>query len=389
VSRKISVLSLIATLFLVLFSSADAASYGYDAHLKMALATRTGPGTWYDEPGTFFGSNYRDTSVRVLSKAWDDRNSIWWLQVEFYRNSTCYRAYTGLKRVDIDINDVPEEKVLGTAVTQRSAAGYWGPGTDYAASQYDIPSGISVTVLDVENNYAQIEFYDGRTADRSYARRRAWIKVDYLDGSWSTAHYSKDWEYAYRSFISTEEYKKYLRVENPEYSDMFYERNTEWDSMSSYDFDQDSVPELLIRSDYSIEQIDVFSYRNGSVRWVGTMGGNNFFQTILSYDRAGFNGRLYTFSGGPAMEINEYKVIHKELIKLPIGRSQVNSNGDETIGVSMFVSDYNLEQLIHGTLFINGNDQGEHLRWFSRNSLSSESNWNDLFSTPRGYGSWN
>lgn len=89
------------------------------------------------------------------------------------------------------------------------------------------------------------------------------------------------------------------------------------------------------------------------------------------------------------MEINEYKVINEELIKLPIGRSQVNSNGDETIGVSMFVSDYDLEQLIRGTLFINGNDQGEHLRWFSRNSLSSESNWNDLFSTLRGYGSWN
>ena len=388
-SRKISVLPLIATLLLVLFSSADAAGYGYDAHLKMALATRTGPGTWYDEPGTFFSSNYRDTSVRVLSKAWDDRNSIWWLQVEFYRNSMPYRAYTGLKRVDIDINDVPEEKVLGTAVIQRSAAGYWGPGTDYAASQYDIPSGISVTVLDVENNYAQIEFYDGRTADRSYARRRAWIRTDYLDGSWSTVHYSKEWEYAYKSFISSGEYRKYLRVENPEYSEMFYERNTEWDSLASYDFDQDSIPELLIRSDYSIEQVDVFSYRNGGVHWVGTMGGNNFFQTILSYDKAGFNGRLFTFSGGPAMEINEYKVINEELIKLPIGRSQVNSSGDETIGVSMFVSDYNLEQLIHGTLFIDGKDQGEHLRWFSRNSLSSDSKWSDLFSTLREYGSWN
>jgi len=389
VLRKITILSLIATLLLIMLSSAEAASYGCDAYLKMALATRTGPGTWYDEPGTFFGSTYKETSVRVLSKAWDDRNSIWWLQVEFYRNSMLYRAYTGLKRVEIDINDVPEEKVLGTAVTQRASAGYWGPGTDYAASQYDIPSGISVTVLDVENNYAQIEFYDGRTADRSYARRRAWIRTDYLDGSWSASHYSKDWEYAYRSFISTGEYRNYLRVENPEYSDMFYERNTEWDSLSAYDFDQDSVPELLIRSDYSIEQVDVFSYRNGSVRWVGTMGGSNFFQTILSYDRAGFNGRLYTFSGGPAMEIDEYKVINEELIKLPIGRSQVNSNGDETIGVSMFVSDYDLEQLIRGTLFINGNDQGEHLRWFSRNSLSSESNWNDLFSTLRGYGSWN
>ncbi len=389
--RKALALSLTVALLLIsFFSAADAVSYGHEAYLKMALSTRTGPGTWYDEPGTFFGSNYRDTSVRVLSKAWDDRNSIWWLQIEFYRNSMLYRAYTGLKRVDIDINDVPEESILGTAVTQRSAAGYWGPGTEYAASQYDIPSGISVAVLDVENNYAQIEFYDGRTADRSYARRRAWIRTDYLDGSWGTANsYLKDWEYAYKSFISTGDYRKYLRVANPEYSNMFYERSLEWDSFSSYDFDQDGTPELLIRSDYSIEQVDVFSYRNGSVHWAGTMGGNNFFQTILSYNRAGYIGKLYTFSGGPVMEIDEYRIINHELIKLPIGRTQVNSSGDETIGVTLYASDHDLEQLLLGTLLSNKMNQDEQLRWFSRNTLTSESNWTDLFSASRGYGSWN
>lgn len=387
--RRRLILPLTAVLLLALFlSAADAAGYGHNAYLKMALATRTGPGTWYDEPGTFFSRNYRDTSVKVLSKAWDDRNSIWWLQVEFYRNSTPYRAYTGLKRVDTDISDVPEEKVLGTAVTQRTAAAYWGPGTEYAASPYDIPSGVSAAVLDIENNYAQIEFYDGRTADRSYARRRAWIRTDCLDGSWSTAHNSKDWESAYKSFISTGDYRKYLRAENPEYAELFRDRDAAWDTLASYDFDQDGVPELLIRSDYSIEQIDVFSYRGGGVRWVGTMGGNNFFQTVLSYDRAGFTGKLYTFSGGPVMEIDEYRIINNELIKRPIGRSQVNSSGDETTGVALYDSDYSLEQLLLGTLLFNGKDQGEHLRWFSINSLTSESNWNDLFSALRGYGSW-
>ena len=118
--------ALAATLiaFLLLFQflpAADAAGSGTRAYLKMALSTRTGPGNWYDEPGTFFSNNYQNTSVRVLSKAWDERNSIWWLQVEFYISSTPYRAYTGLKRVNIDINNVPNEKVLGTAVTRRSA----------------------------------------------------------------------------------------------------------------------------------------------------------------------------------------------------------------------------------------------------------------------------
>lgn len=89
------------------------------------------------------------------------------------------------------------------------------------------------------------------------------------------------------------------------------------------------------------------------------------------------------------MEISEYQLIRDELIKTPIGRSQVDSSGDETIGVSMYVSDYSLEQLIRGTLYINGNDRGECLGWFVDSSLRNESGWNELFSASRGYGSWN
>ena len=88
------------------------------------------------------------------------------------------------------------------------------------------------------------------------------------------------------------------------------------------------------------------------------------------------------------MEMDEYRIINNELIKRPVGRSQVNSSGDETTGVALYDSDYSLEQLLLGTLLFNGKDQGEHLRWFSINSLTSESNWNDLFSALRGYGSW-
>ena len=380
--------TLVLLFFMTIFyPSATAAGSGTYAYLKMALASRTGPGTWYDEPGTFFSKNYRDTSVKVLSKAWDDRNSIWWLQVEFYRNSTLYRAYTGLKRVDIDISDVPGENVLGTAVTQRSTAGYWGPGTEYAASKFDIPSGISVTVLDIENNYAQIEFYDSQTADRSYARRRAWIKTDYLDGNWGSSGCFEDWENAYRSFISSGEYGKYLRVENPEYADLFSGRNTEGGSFSVYDLDLDGVPELLIKSDYLIEQIDVFTYMSSYVRWTGTMGGNNFFQTIFSYDGAGIRGKLYTLVGGPIMEIDEYRLINGEIVKQPVGRSQVNSSGSEIIGITMYESNNNLEQMLRGTL-ISGTDHGEHLNWFYRNDLGSESSWSNLFSASREYGSW-
>ena len=56
-------------------------SYAYvNATLNSRLATRTGPSTTYDEPGSFFSAGH---NVTVLSRAYDTRNNIWWVQVEF------------------------------------------------------------------------------------------------------------------------------------------------------------------------------------------------------------------------------------------------------------------------------------------------------------------
>ena len=41
-----------------------------------AVATRSGPGTKYTEPGGFL---YRGASVKVHTKAWDDVNEIFWV----------------------------------------------------------------------------------------------------------------------------------------------------------------------------------------------------------------------------------------------------------------------------------------------------------------------
>ena len=162
---------------------AFAAGYGTKAGLLMRLATRTGPGTWYDEPGTFFTSNYSSVSVRVLSRSWDNQNDIWWVQVEFSSGGKSYRAYTGLKRVNVNINTVPDEYPMGSATMRYSATAYWGPGTNYASSKYDIPSGVEVTIYDVENGYAQVEFSDSRVSN---PRRRAWTPTSSLSGSWGS-----------------------------------------------------------------------------------------------------------------------------------------------------------------------------------------------------------
>lgn len=65
--RKVVALSLdVALLLVLLFPVSYAAVYSHVAYLKMALATRSGPGTCYDEPGTFFISNYTETCIFLM-----------------------------------------------------------------------------------------------------------------------------------------------------------------------------------------------------------------------------------------------------------------------------------------------------------------------------------
>ncbi len=160
---------------------AKAAGTGFSAGLRMALATRSGPGTLYDEPGSFFESDWGSATVQVLTRAWDSRNGIWWVQVEFGSGWSKYRVYTGLKRVYVNIDHVPDEHEMGTAVMTSSSPAYWGPGSDYVSADFDIPAGTAVTIYDVEAGYAQVEFSDSRVSN---PRRRAWTPTGSLSGSW-------------------------------------------------------------------------------------------------------------------------------------------------------------------------------------------------------------
>ena len=150
------------------------------ATLNQRLATRTGPGTQYDEPGSFFSAG---TTVTVLSKAYDQRNGIWWVQVEFSSGGNRYRAYTGVKRFyDLDLNRIPEERTLGYCfIPFASIAGYYGPSYSYKRIARDVPGGADVDIIAVANDsgrtFYQIEFYDSGIG----SWRRAW--VDYNDVS--------------------------------------------------------------------------------------------------------------------------------------------------------------------------------------------------------------
>ncbi len=73
------------------------------------LSTRTGPGTQYSEGGTY---SVKGQWIKVLAKAWDKRNGIWWVKCEIPYRKEIRVLWTGWKRFDhstISLDDLPEE----------------------------------------------------------------------------------------------------------------------------------------------------------------------------------------------------------------------------------------------------------------------------------------
>ncbi len=154
--------------------------YGYypQVTLNQRMATRSGPGTQYTELGSYFKSG---TTVTAISAAYDDRNGIWWIQTEFTYRGELRRAYTGLKRLNMSVSDVSAEYVMvQSATVNRSVYAYWGPGYNYTMYKDPIPAGTEGTVWQMENGYAQLEFYD-YTAGLT---RRVWIPFSALEFSY-------------------------------------------------------------------------------------------------------------------------------------------------------------------------------------------------------------
>lgn len=156
------------------YGSDNYTDYAYiPATLNQRLATRTGPGTQYDEPGSFLRAG---DSVLILSKAYDSSNGIWWVQTEFSAGGATYRAYTGAKRFNgLNLSMIPEEKVIGRCWIGTSMTGLYGPSYYYQPISRPVPAGVSCDIYGYaywdEGDFIQIEFYDAGI--NQY--RRAWV----------------------------------------------------------------------------------------------------------------------------------------------------------------------------------------------------------------------
>ena len=144
---------------------------GREAALLMRMATRSGPSTNYDGLGSYFKEGDR---VKVLTKAYDKRNGIWWVQVEFRYQGTPRRAYTGVKRVNVNLDYIPEESVICNAQVDFATYAYYGPGESYSRHKDMIPAGTTGVLYGVENGFGQLEFQNGSN------KRRVWIPMEDL-----------------------------------------------------------------------------------------------------------------------------------------------------------------------------------------------------------------
>ncbi|MBE5796924.1 MAG: peptidoglycan-binding protein [Clostridiales bacterium] len=164
------ILSVLLALCLLVPMAASAEVIG---RLNQEIATRTGPGTHYTEPGAFLG---RGAEVRVISKVYDANVDIWWVQVEFRDGYDMIRAYTGSWRMNVNLDYVPEERRLEDCYLTQDADAFAGPGINYLLWNDTVHSGTKATLYAVENGYGQIECWNMHKQDTW----RVWVDLDCL-----------------------------------------------------------------------------------------------------------------------------------------------------------------------------------------------------------------
>ena len=145
--------------------STDSPSVMY-ARLNQRMATRTGPGTQYSEPGTFYSEG---TKVKLISYT-TDINGVKWVQAEIDANGSLMRVYTGLKRFSgVDTSKLcREERMNIAAALDSNITPAYGPGWQYAEYDFTLRKGSQVLVLDHENGYDMCEFYVNGTLYRAW-----------------------------------------------------------------------------------------------------------------------------------------------------------------------------------------------------------------------------
>ena len=258
------------------------------AWLNQRMATRTGPGTKYDEPGTFFSGGWNGVQVRVLSRS-DNKT---WALVEFSYNGGLMRAYTGFKRLDgVRPENVGTETVLGTGYTEGSVTAYYGPGPNYLRMKHDVPGNVSCDVIMEENGYLLVDYpyYTGETE-----RSRSWIPAGQLYGyaGGGAAYYDPyGGAPAYEPPVSSE--PSYVR-----YGQSWWDEEPEWSyaDLSYVDGNEISVYLFFYRIAYV--------YGTITPDWGDNPNHGTFVGYFSERPEALFTGEVWFFDGGWMLDMH-------------------------------------------------------------------------------------
>ena len=148
--------------------------------LAKRVATRSGPGTRFDEPGSFFSAG---DEVKVFSKVYDDYNNVYWYQIEFQYKGEWYRAYTSETYLNINHNLVPDEPAIYDPLDSQRALKKtyvsFGPGEIYKQfTQSVIHPGNRLDIYAIEDGWALVEYVDYGSNQDPQPYRRGWVPLD-------------------------------------------------------------------------------------------------------------------------------------------------------------------------------------------------------------------
>ena len=166
---------------------------GVYARPNQKLALRTGPGTNYSELFSIAASGVEDFMF-----FWQEKGgSVMWGMIEFECRYGRYRAYTGMKRIDVNKEEISMGNGEGVmcAVGREGAYAYYGPGRYYAPVETKVPAWTEIIVYHEEGGWVMADFVlpDARPDQYDKDQKqltRAWIPVEALTGYISA---DEDW----------------------------------------------------------------------------------------------------------------------------------------------------------------------------------------------------
>lgn len=148
--------------------------------LAKRVATRSGPGTRFDEPGSFFSAG---DEVKVFSKVYDDYNNAYWYQIEFQYNNEWYRAYTPEAYLNVNRSLIPDEPAIYDPLDSQRALKKtyvsFGPGEAYKQFTASvIHPGNKLDIYAIEDGWALVEYVDYGSPQDPQPYRRGWVPLD-------------------------------------------------------------------------------------------------------------------------------------------------------------------------------------------------------------------